>query len=692
MMLRRLKLNQMCGRAINITSRHLSTQTHLEGLNGPQRQAVTFPPRTSLQILAGPGTGKTRVLTSRVAELILSHSYPPSSICAVTFTRKAAREMKERLHGYLGVDPTEELKLGTFHSVCANYLRTYGPMVHVGPNFLIWDDEECALVIKYIAECLHAGFVKNFPATDIYEMFSTVKERAKTDTENGVEKIIEEELNHMMMGEYINSTLNNPLYDLNLMLRLFSAYSRVLRECNALDFTDLLSKGLDLFRAAPWAQEVSRLKHVLVDEFQDTSSLQYLIVKEFFKATEGSISVVGDPDQSIYGWRGADNKVFKQMRQDLPQTQVIYLEENYRSTASNIAVAIDIISQDTSRPPKTLSTSRTPNGPKPLKRGFPITAEEDIFIVEAINRLIVRSDGLINYGDCAILFRSNYSASAFSKKLREAGIPNRQLPELTLNDRDEVKNLLAFLRLAINNAHTPMLIRAMKGPLGVQDKVITNLIGRSIKHGITLFSTLERLENGIDHDTSPSSIAATRLLIQVLGHLRYLIQGGASPVELIHYIIEATNYHHYLMKEPKLYSWRDWSVQQTLKYARNFKGGSGSSMSSVMAFFDFMRDLSRVNDLNTGKVTLLTCHSAKGLEWPVVFVPEVVDGIYPHLKSDHVDEERRLLYVACTRAKCLLYLTYSESKLVGRGDGKLQLPRYESEFIKDMPSVSHRLT
>ncbi|KDN34896.1 hypothetical protein RSAG8_12036, partial [Rhizoctonia solani AG-8 WAC10335] len=689
MMLRRLEINRIRGRAIDVTSRRLSTRTHLEGLNGPQRQAVEFPPKSSLQILAGPGTGKTRVLTSRVAELVLGHSYTPSSICAVTFTRKAAREMKSRLHGYLGAGSTEELKLGTFHSVCANYLRTYGPMVHVGPKFLIWDEEECTLLIKYIAESLHKGFVKNFPANDIYEMFSTVKERAKADPENGTKKIIEEELEYMMMGEYTSSTHDNPLYDSELMLQLFTAYSRVLRDCNALDFTDLLSKGLDLFRAVPWAREVARLKHVLVDEFQDTSSLQYLIVKELFKATEGSISVVGDPDQSIYGWRGADNTVFKQLKRDLPQTKEIYLEENYRSTASNIAAAINIISQDKTRPIKTLFTSRTPNGPKPLKKGFPITIEEETFIVKAINHLIVKSDGLINYGDCAILFRGNFSANAYSRRLREAGIPNRQLPEQTLNDRPEVKDLLAFLRLAINDAHTPMLMRAMEGPLRTKEKVITDLVGRSIAHGITLFDTLERLESGLDHDTSPSSKAAATLLIQVLRHLRNLMQDGAGPVELIHYIIEATDYHQYLMNKFRNdYFWRDKSVQQTLQYARNFKGSYSkeSSISSVVAFFNFMRDLSRVNDLNTGKVTLLTCHSAKGLEWPVVFVPEVVDGVYPHLRSNSVDEERRLLYVAATRAKCLLYLTYSEKKLVGRDDEKMELPRYKSDFIKNMPS------
>ncbi|CAE6422993.1 unnamed protein product [Rhizoctonia solani] len=420
-------------RTITSARRFLSTQSHLEGLNGPQRQAVEFPPNTSLQILAGPGTGKTRVLTSRVAELILTHQYSPSSICAVTFTRRAAREMRSRLNGYIGAGPTEQLKLGTFHSVCANYLRTYGLMVNIEPKFLIWDDEECALLIKYIARSLHKEFEKKFPAAEMYEMFSTVKERAKIDPTKGIKNIIQEELKNMMEAGSAGSTHGNPLYDLKRISRLFSAYSQVLRDCKALDFTDLLVKGLDLFRAAPWAQEVTRLRHVLVDEFQDTSSLQYLIVKELFKATEESISVVGDPDQS--------------------------------------------------------------NGPKPVKKGFSIPIEENTFIVDALNRLLVKSDGLINYGDCAILFRTNHSAAAFSKKLREAGIPNRQLPELTLNDRDEVKQLIAFLRLAINDAHTPMLIRAMTGPLGAQDAVITDLTHRSIERNITLFNALDRLQD-----------------------------------------------------------------------------------------------------------------------------------------------------------------------------------------------------
>ncbi|KAG8727187.1 hypothetical protein FRC11_013731 [Ceratobasidium sp. 423] len=372
-------------------------------------------------------------------------------------------------------------------------------MVHVGPKFLIWDEEECGILIRYIAESLHKDFVKNFPAGQIYELFSTAKERAKTDPTKGIEEIIKEELEYWMEGEPTSSTNDNPLYDGELILRLFDAYSRTLKESNALDFTDLLTKGLDLLKATYWAREIGRLEHVLVDEFQDTSSLQYLIVKELFKVTKGSISVVGDPDQSskqaviyyrpVIGLTGTgmkftaggvqqcvimgfeDNTVFEQMKNDLPQTKEIYLEENYRSTASNIAAAINIISQDEKRPPKTLFTSHTPEGPKPVKKGFPTTNEEDAFISQEINRLLVESDGVIGYGDCAILFRSNYTALEFAQTLLEAKIPYRLFPERSLNDQVEVKNLLAFLRLAIDDAHTPMLIRAMTGPFEVQKQV-----------------------------------------------------------------------------------------------------------------------------------------------------------------------------------------------------------------------------
>ncbi|CAE6512091.1 unnamed protein product [Rhizoctonia solani] len=606
-----------------ISIRHLSTRNHLDGLNGPQRQAVEFSPKGSLQILAGPGTGKTRVLTSRVANLILSHSYSPSSICAVTFTRKAAREMRERLKGYIGAGPTEELKLGTFHSVCANYLRTYGLMVHVGPKFLIWDDEECGILIRYIAESLHKGFVKNFPAGEIYEMFSTAKEIAKIDPKKGIEEIIEEELRHRMMGEFTSSTNDNPLYEVELILQLFYAYSRSLKESNALDFTDLLTKGLDLFRATlSWARDIGRLEHVLVDELHDTSSLQYLIIKELFKATKGSISVYGN---EVYSWRGADNTVFEQMKSDLPRTKEVFLEENYRSTASNIAAAINIISQgivllwlyfpdhsflvnmalDKKRPPKTLFTSHTPSGPRSVKKEFALTDEEEDFVPQEINRLLVKSNGVIGYGDCAILFRTNNAASEFARALRKAGVPYRVLPELSLNDRIEVKNLLAFLRLAIDDAHTPMLIQAMTGPFGVQEKVVTSLIGRSIEHHITLFDVLERLQSELDPDTTPPSAAVANTLIRMVQCLRALMEEGASPVDLIHYIIEATNYYAYLRKEfGDGYSWRARNVQQTIRYARNFRGSKESGNSVLFAFLDFMRDLSRANDFNTGTILM----------------------------------------------------------------------------------------
>ncbi|CAE6471476.1 unnamed protein product [Rhizoctonia solani] len=709
-MQRRIELGLMrrCG-SYRIISRQMMTRSHLEGLNRPQLQAVMFTPNGSLQILAGPGTGKTRVLTSRLANLILNHSYSPSSICAVTFTRKASKEMKTRLHGYIGESSTEELKIGTFHSVCLKYLRTYGTMVRVEPNFLIWDEEECHLVLKYIAEDLDKNLTKGLSIKEVYEMFSRVKEKAGIDPSEAIETLLKTELESKPNTQkHSSSNRDDPLYRLGEYLKLFYSYSDTLKASNALDFTDLLIKGLQLLRAAPWAREIGRLNHVLVDEFQDTSPLQYLIVKEFFKATGGSISVVGDPDQSIYGWRGADSTVFQQMKEDLPQTQEIYLEENYRSTASIIATGISIISQDKTRPPKTLFTSHTPQGPTPVKMSFSISSHEEEFIVQEINRLIKKSDGVVDYGDCAILFRDNRSADHYSRLLRNAGIPHRQLPETSLNDRIEVIGLLAFLRLAINDAHTPMLIRAMTGPLALDDKVVTTLIGRSVEHETTLFKVLQRLRAGYDPDTNPSCTAASLLLMRTLRHLKLLMDKGASPVDLIHYIIEATNYHEFLMKRyGDNYSWRAKNVEQTIRYAKLFKGNKERGPLPVYLFLDFMRDLSRVNDFNTGQVTLLTCHSAKGLEWPVIFVPGgrspcassiynsltvtgVVDGMYPHYRSDGADEERRLLYVACTRAQSLLYLTHSESKLVNRAGDQVEVRQYQSQFIENLSPKTYQ--
>ncbi|CAE6483102.1 unnamed protein product [Rhizoctonia solani] len=688
-MKRRLEIGLMrrYSTSMNIP-RQMAIKNHLEGLNGPQRQAVMFPPNSPLQILAGPGTGKTRVLTSRLANLVLNHSYLPSSICAVTFTRKASKEMKARLYQYLDSNATEDIKLGTFHSVCLNYLRSYGTMVHVEPGFLVWDEDECILVLRHLSEKAGKDLTKDFLAKELYEMFSNVKEKVKITPGAAIDSMIKEELKRKR-EDHNSSAHDSPQIQLQskLLLELYYSYSHTLRASNALDFTDLLSKGLDLLQAVPWAREVGRLKHVLVDEFQDTSSLQYLIVKELFKATRGSISVVGDPDQSIYKWRGADDTVFRQMKKDLPKTKEIYLEENYRSTASIITTAIDIISQDETRPPKALFTSYTPHGPKPVKKSLDIKHEEEAYIVEEINRIVTNSAETIDYGDCAILFRDNRSADQFSQVLFKAGIPYRQLPEPSLMEQFEVISLIAFLRLAINDAHTPMVIRALKGPLALDEKAITDLMTRSAGHRITLFDALQRVRGGYDRDTNPSCISASNLLIRILRHLRDFMHQGASPADLLHYIIEATNYHEFLMQNfTKNYSRRARNVQRTIQYAKLFKGKKELGPMPVRLFLDFMRELSRVDDFNTGKVTLLTCHSAKGLEWPVVFVPSVVDGVYPHHKSQSIsiDEERRLLYVACTRAQCLLYLTRSETKLINQRGIPVEVQQYESEFTEHL--------
>ncbi|KAG8772308.1 hypothetical protein FRC12_003133, partial [Ceratobasidium sp. 428] len=322
--------------------------------------AVTFPPNTSLQILAGPGTGKTRVLTSRVVELIRKHNLPPSSIHAVTFTRKAASEMRDRLERHLEGGITEQIGVGTFHSICTRYLKEYGTYMNLPQDFLIWDEDQCDLLVWYLAQ-RYKPDINSKAAAQINRNLASAK---------------------AFPGDFPREVfLARCSWDTrDWMGNLFDDYQNTLKTSNALDFEDLQRTCLALFDKVPWIKRLSDLHHVLVDEFQDTSSRQYLLIEKLFRASKGCVTVVGDPDQSLYAWRNADPMNWKKMQRDLPGTHEILLEENYRSTASILAASHAIIKQDPNRPEKSLYTSHTPRGPKPLLKSFWNTAEESEFI------------------------------------------------------------------------------------------------------------------------------------------------------------------------------------------------------------------------------------------------------------------------------------------------------------------------
>lgn len=638
---------------------------HIIGMNNAQRKAVQFPPSTSLQILAGPGSGKTRVLTSRIIELVNKHSIHPSSICAVTFTRRAATEMQNRLNRDLGSDAASQILLGTFHRVCNRYLRDHGAAIKLSPDFLIWDEEECETLIYYILERYKPG-VKRKVAEQLKQIISA----AKSVLGRSPEDILKEQ----------TRKAENKLF-----LDVYRDYSSVLATSNAFDFDDLLNKGLEVVQTVPWASGISKLQHLLVDEYQDTSSVQFQLIRELYKATKGHVSVVGDPDQSIYGWRNAGLTSLDQIEKDLPNTRVLYLEENYRSTASILATSLAIISQDPTRPNKSLFTSRGPAGPKPVLKKFSDSTAESIFIAGEIQRIVDSSNGVLGYGQCAILVRDNYVSDELIEALKAGSIPYRILPDLSRFERPEIKTLLAYIRLGLNSANTPLLVRVLEGPHKIDKEDIAKLVERSIKGKIPMFDLLEGI---CTKSTTDLNRIKTQLeqCVGLIKHMKILLDQGAPPADFIKHIIDTIDYEGYLDSTAgKLATWRKNNVQSFLKFARNFyQPKSDIYIPPIQGFLNLLNELSKANNADVGKVTILTCHSSKGLEWPVVFIPEVVDGVHPHHMTEDIDEARRLLYVACTRAQCLLYLTHSGRKMIGRGAGKEKLNLTISDFVNDV--------
>ncbi|KAG9091014.1 hypothetical protein FS749_000124 [Ceratobasidium sp. UAMH 11750] len=641
---------------------------HLKDLNAAQLKAVTFPPNTSLQILAGPGTGKTRVLTSRVVELIQEHKLPPSSIHALTFTRKAAREMRDRVERDLSSTDTNQIWVGTFHGVCVRYLKEYGSYLHIPPNFAIWDDEECDLLIWYIIQRYEPRITREVAST-----ISQTLAMAKASLSDSPEDVFFE--------------MSSP-YDYKWIRKVFRDYQRTLEASNALDFADLERRCFELFNKVPWIKKLSNLRHVLVDEFQDTSARQYELIRKFFHASKGCITVVGDPDQSIYDWRNADSTNLRKMKKDLPDTYEILLEENYRSTESTLAACHAIIKQDPKRPEKSLYTLRAPDGPKPVLKSFLDTTQEAEFVANEIKRLIKKSDGLFGYGDIAILLRSNDLSWEMKDVFKAYGIPYRQLPEPSTWDVPEVKILLAYLYLATSTAYTPMLCRALAGPHEVKKEVIAQLVARGADENRPVFDVLERVCRGDLPDTDPSVKEKGQKLVFLVDFLRSLEIKGMHPAELLRYVRAMVNYDEFLEKRSP-----DWAflhkrkVDSFIAFAKQYSGND--KVSPVRGFLELVASMSsKINNADVGKVSLLTCHSAKGLEWPVVFIPEVVDGVHPHHKTTDLDEARRLLYVACTRAQCLLYLTVPATKKTGKRNDRERLTIYPSEFVEKLdPSL-----
>ncbi|KZT33110.1 P-loop containing nucleoside triphosphate hydrolase protein [Sistotremastrum suecicum HHB10207 ss-3] len=651
----------------------------LKTLNERQYQAVTHNPEIPLQILAGPGSGKTKVLTSRVAYLVQEHKLRPSDICAVTFTNKAASEMRERLNLLIGEEQTKKLRLGTFHALCARFLRQWGKTIGLTDRFTICDADESKKIITNLLKAYDGQLKARRLTLQPGEVLSSIS-NAKAKGLSSADLFAQAENDiHQIIAE------------------LYASYTEALKKMNALDFDDLLVYGVRLYDKEPtlaaWCQ------HVLVDEFQDTNSMQYRLMLQL-AAIHRCVSVVGDPDQSIYGWRAADVGNISAMQKNFTDCKQIMLEHNYRSTGAILGASIAIVSQDTSRIQKSLVTDHA-QGTKPALLTFAIEQTEANFIAKEIKRLVACSGGMLTWKDFAILLRFNALSRTLEAALQKESIPNRVLAGHKFFERLEIKDILAYLQLIDNPNYVPAFSRAINVPSrSIGEKTIAAVLEAAASREKSPMELLEGIYEGRYPDVKPAVKGKIREFIPLHQQLRTMATEGGAVPDLIRHIITATRYEDHLRKTQPDWDTRWENVQELINYAQQFdqdpedivelpsvEGEDGAQETPLRLFLQasmLSTDTESDDDRNkdTNKVVLSTCHAAKGLEWPVVFVPGVEQGIFPFYRNDDVAEERRLLYVACTRAQAFLYVSYCSKRMTA---GEIK-DRTISDFISKIPA------
>jgi len=629
-----------------------------QDLNPPQREAVTHP-GGPLLILAGAGSGKTRVLAYRVAYLLRHQSIAPARILAVTFTNKAANEMRERVDRLVGTAVARAIWIGTFHHICSRILRRNGDRVGVGRNFLIFDEDDQRAVIR---QCLKGLGLdeRRFPPAVVLALI----DRAKNE---GVD--------HLAYAERANGWYEE------VVARVFNAYQRTLREQNALDFDDLLLEVVRLFGEAADVKEEyqDRFQHVLVDEYQDTNRAQYLIIRTLAEKHR-NICVVGDDDQSIYRWRGADVRNILEFEQDYLDATIVKLEQNYRSTKTILQAAGEVIQHNPHRHRKALWTANPAGEPIVLYEAFD-GHDEARFVVDEIARL---RDGL-RYRDFVVLYRTNAQSRLFEEQCLRAGIPYTIVGGVRFYERKEIRDIIAYLRLALIPADDASLTRIINVPRrGIGDVSFGRLEAYARGHGLSVLEAMAQPEALEDLPKAAQRTAAE--LVDLIARLR----DRASRVrttDLIDAAIVETGYQAMLEAEgtDEAYS-RLENLRELVTVAKEFEDVTGEEGLNA-----FLQHLALVTDLDTwqeqvDRVTLMTLHSAKGLEFAVVFLAGLEEGLFPHARAleeaEGLEEERRLCYVGMTRAKQHLYLSHARTRTIFGST----MPGVPSRFLEEVPA------
>jgi len=638
----------------------------LADLNPAQREAAEMINGPVL-ILAGPGSGKTRVIAHRIAYLIKVCGVNPRCIMAVTFTNKAAREMKERLNRLVS-SSVKDLTIGTFHAICARILRQDGQTIGVDRRFVIYDDEDQRSLLKRSLREIGLD-PKQYAPRAIQSAITAAKSVLLTP------------------ADYL---LRSRSYFEEIVQRVYERYQQLLTENNALDFDDLLMKTVQLFQQDSnlLSRYQSRYLHLQVDEFQDTNVAQYELMKQL-AGKYRNICVVGDPDQSIYSWRSADLRNILNFEKDYPEAKIVLLEQNYRSTKMILETASHVIAANQQRKPKNLWTDNEQGMPAAVVETY--TAQEEAqFVVSEVDKLVSR--GEFNSGDCAVMYRTNAQSRVLEETFIRYGMPYRLVAGTRFYERREVKDIIAYLRLIQNPYDSVSLLRVINVPgRGIGQRSVSELSQWARDEGIPEYEALQFVAKQKEGETSGQQPSLSPRTRRAVAGFADLLEGCIARsrelnlVDLFDLVVNSIGYRDYALAlidgEER---WENVLELRTL--AQEYH--DLPSLEGLAAFLEGVTLVADVDGLGDSvkAVTLITLHQAKGLEYPVVFIVGLEEGLLPHFKSlddpAQMEEERRLCYVGITRAKQKVYLVHAFRRiLMGRS-----MVNQPSRFLKDIPS------
>lgn len=627
----------------------------LKSLNTNQQEAVQHVDGPLL-IIAGAGSGKTRVLTHRIAYLIKEHNVAPSSILAVTFTNKAANEMKHRLNRLTGV-LSRQLWIGTFHSICGRILRHDIDKIGWRKDFLIFDENDQESLIREIIKTLDLD--DRFKPRTVLEKISKAKNELKTPE------------------AYLDTALD---FSAEKIAAAYRMYQEKLFKNNAMDFDDMLMLTVKLFRESPKTLEAyqDRLKYINVDEYQDTNLVQYTLTKMLAKKHH-NICVVGDSDQSIYSWRGADFKNILNFESDYKDAKVILLEQNYRSTKTILDAANGVIANNKQRKEKNLWTE---NADGELIEHF-MTHDshgEARYITDEIRKLA----DIYMYNDFVILYRTNAQSRVLEEVFMQEGIPYRIVSGVKFYERAEIKDILSYLRLTVNSKDNISAARLIMNTIdGVGKGTLKKLEDSGEKENKSILEVIQDIDK---LELTAKLKKPLQRFVDTINGFKFDLPNFSSS-EMIEKIINESGYRQRLELEatPESIS-RVENIKELISVAKEFeKNSAENTLTAFLTQVSLMTDLDKLDE-NVPAVTLMTLHGAKGLEFPVVFIAGMEEGIFPHYRSltepSELEEERRLCYVGMTRAKKRLYLTSAEERLIF-GENWYNGP---SRFLEEIPS------